>query len=341
MRPWLKNLLQFLIGIGLAAGLLYLTYRDTDLNQLWETLSSADPFWLAMNAALLMAVFIFRALRWNILLVSAGHPASKFNTTLSVLIAYLVNTATPRLGEIVRCSVIYQSDRVPVATSLGTVFSERVIDMIVLLLGVGLIGIFELEEMSLFVKNLASLSGDGGQTEAGILPYVLLAIGVGGLVALFLILRSKQESGIIARLRHFLNQMFSAAKSVFQMKNPGLFLLYTALIWISLTLMMFTALKALPESSHLGIGYAILLLFIGGIGWALPAPGGIGTTHYIVENLFVAYGQTAFLGGAVGFLSNTATNVFTVFFGLIGLLVYFALIGRKRGERGQVEGANQ
>jgi uncharacterized protein (TIRG00374 family) len=319
MRPWIKNLLQFFLGVGLAAGLLYLTYKDTDLNELLEMLLRADGFWLLMNGVFLLLSYVLRALRWKMMLDNAGYPVKTGTTILSVIIAYLVNTATPRLGEVARCSAIYRTDRVPVAGSLGTVLTERVIDLIVLLLGVGVIVLFELDRLSYF------LEGDSGGDTSGLVK-LIIALGVAavlGLGALIWILRAENATGFIGKVRGFIMQMLEAARSIFKLDRPWLFLTYTVLIWVSLVLMMYFVLLALPESSGLGIYYGTLLLFIGGIGWALPAPGGMGSTHIIVTTLFVAFGHSETLGGAVAALSNGATTVFTVFFGAVAVIMFF------------------
>ncbi len=332
MRPWIKNLLQFLLGIGLATGLLYLTYKDTDLNQLLETLRQADTFWLLMNGLFLLLSYVLRALRWKMMLDNAGYPVKTGTTIISILIAYLVNTATPRLGEVARCSAVYRSDGVPVAGSLGTVLTERVIDLLVLLIGVGVVILLELDRMSLFFE------GDGGAaaaSEGGNLLYLLIGLGVAGLLGLGVliwILRTTTQSGIIAKLRRFIRQMLLAAQSIFRLDRPWLFITYTLMIWVTLVLMMYFVLLALPGSSELGIYYGVLLLFIGGIGWALPVPGGMGSTHFIVKNLFIAFGLSAALGEAVAALSNGATTVFTVLFGAVAVVAYFLIQPHKPNE---------
>ena len=95
------------------------------------------------------------------------------------------------------------------------------------------------------------------------------------------------------------------------------------LIWIDLVYMFYVILLALPETQDMGVYMGALLLFIGGIGWALPTPGGMGSTHLIVRELFKVFGYSALLGNVVGALSNGATAVFTIFFGLIGLAWFF------------------
>ena len=69
------------------------------------------------------------------------------------------------------------------------------------------------------------------------------------------------------------------------------------------------------------IYFAFVILFIGGIGWVLPSPGGIGTTHFILLHLFLVFGHDEFVGATFGVLSNGLTFIITIAYGLIAILI--------------------
>lgn len=321
MNSKLKTLLQFVFGIGLAGGLLYYVYKDTSWDKLVEDLSQADPVWIGLSGLALMAVFVVRALRWQMMLESSGYYPKKSNTLTSVLVLYLVNSVTPKIGEIVRCSILYKTDDVPVSSGLGTVITERVIDALVLFAGVGIIFLLEIERLgALFSKIFENLAG----LVSGISTGYLIAGGallLGLFVAGIFFLRSNlsSENSVLSKVQGFIGQMIEATQSVFKLKSPGLFFLYTFLIWFFLILMNYLFILALPGTRELGIYFAVLILFIGGIGWALPVPGGMGSTHFIVKELFIAFGLSATLGQNIGALSNGITWIFSVGYGLIAL----------------------
>ena len=139
----------------------------------------------------------------------------------------------------------------------------------------------------------------------------------------------KSEDGLLGKVKGFFEQMINAAKSVFQLKNPALFFLYTFLIWFFLILMNYLFILSLPGTRELGIYFALLILFIGGIGWALPVPGGMGSTHFIIAKLFVAFGLSETMGKNMGALSNGVTWIYSVGFGLIALVYLLFLIYRR------------
>ncbi len=338
MNKRLSTILQLLVGVGISAALLYLTYRKRSLTDLAADMSLADPLLLWLSGAALLLQYYFRALRWKILIQSAGQEVRTYPTVLAVAIGYIVNAVTPKLGEFVRCTVLLRSDKVPVSVSLGTVFTERVIDVLVLLLGIFMIFLLEVERLgNLFHDISQNLFGSWTTAQVAILVTGIVAVSAGGiLVLLWLRKQAKQEidnPGFISRVYEFISGMLFAVKSIFRLRQPGLFILYTVLSWALLVLMNVFFLEALPETRELGWYYAVLILVIGGIGWAMPVPAGMGTTHYIITMMFVAFGLPKEMGENVGLLSNGATFVFTILIGLVAWGLYLLLILPSRPQK--------
>ncbi|MEL6593713.1 MAG: lysylphosphatidylglycerol synthase domain-containing protein, partial [Bacteroidota bacterium] len=187
-----------------------------------------------------------------------------------------------------------------------------------------IIFVFEVDRLLALWDNTQSAATGGSGGPSLTLVFVILGVlAVGGLLGLRWLLRTTQESGIIAKARTFFQQMIDGAKSVLSLRRPWYFIVLTILLWVDLVLMFYVILLALPETQDMGVYMGALLLFIGGIGWALPTPGGMGSTHLIVRELFKVFGYSALLGNVVGALSNGATTVFTILLGLIGLAWFF------------------
>ncbi|MDX1906662.1 MAG: lysylphosphatidylglycerol synthase transmembrane domain-containing protein [Bacteroidia bacterium] len=321
MQKITRQFFQLLLWTLVAVGLVYLTFRDRSLADLLSAMRQADPFWVGMSAVALFFVLLFRAMRWKIMLESAGHPSTARNTMISTLICYLVNSLTPKLGEVVRCSVLLRTDKVPVAVSLGTVVSERVLDILILFGGLGMVIVLESKRLGGIFTQMAH------QVSASLSPAGIAIISIlmaGGLLIGWYVIthRYNNNNGLMYRVQTFARSTVESAKSVFSLNKPGLFILHTILIWIALVLMNYFFLLALPETQHLSVYYAFVLLFIGGLGWAMPVPGGIGTTHYLVLQVFLALGLSGAAGQDVGLLSNAATFIFTILYGIAGWIGY-------------------
>ncbi|MFW5813444.1 MAG: lysylphosphatidylglycerol synthase transmembrane domain-containing protein [Fibrobacterota bacterium] len=128
----LSRILQFSGGLALAGAGLYVFFDSLDMSSLVEKISKTSPFVLVVCAFLSVFTLWLRALRWHILLPSADKPAHKLGLFPIVTIAYMVNNILPaRLGEAARVLLLWKRNGYTVATSVGSLALERVIDILV------------------------------------------------------------------------------------------------------------------------------------------------------------------------------------------------------------------
>ena len=62
-----------------------------------------------------------------------GYRPRIWNTFFAVMIGYLANMAIPRLGEVLKCTIISKYEKVPVDKLVGTILVERAVDLVSLL----------------------------------------------------------------------------------------------------------------------------------------------------------------------------------------------------------------
>ena len=134
MRPLLKNTIKFFLFSGVSVLLFWLVYRDQDWNVLLNVFrQDVDYTWIGIACVLGVASHISRAMRWQLLTASMGYKIRFWNSFMGVMIGYFANLAIPRMGELTRCGVVSKYEKVPFSYLLGTVVTERVIDMMILL----------------------------------------------------------------------------------------------------------------------------------------------------------------------------------------------------------------
>ena len=68
MRAILKKIVRPVISLGLTSLFLYLAFRDTDFNDILESLSRANYLWALSMLPVLLLSHAARALRWRYLL---------------------------------------------------------------------------------------------------------------------------------------------------------------------------------------------------------------------------------------------------------------------------------
>ena len=327
MTKKILNAIKYLLGLALGLVLLYLAMRKIDFADLKQKLEGAQYIWVLI--ALIAALFshFFRSLRWNMLLHAAGSEVDTWNAFAATLVNYLVNQAIPRGGEVARCTMIYRSDKVPVSTSLGTVISERVIDLICLLSLIGFFTVTEFEKIVLFLGKAGEGMSGKVETLDPLMVYVLGFIPILGVFLLILFRKKLFRNPGFLKLLDFVKNLIKSAKSVFRLKKAWLFFLYTFLIWSCYAIMTYLPFLALPESSGLGLYFGLLTLTAGGLGMAFPSPGGVGSYHIAVTTVFVIFleesmgvGAANTLGGAIATIIYVSQLLMIVAFGFLAYL---------------------
>src|SRR4051794_16566047 len=115
MNKKILSLLQYVLFLGLGIFLVWwslgkIEHKDwLDIKGAWLR---AD-FWLLIPVILiLLAAHFSRAIRWRILMQPMGYKPSLVNVYLAVLVSYIANLAIPRLGEVLKCSIITRYDKI-------------------------------------------------------------------------------------------------------------------------------------------------------------------------------------------------------------------------------------
>ncbi|GAP09616.1 conserved hypothetical protein [Bellilinea caldifistulae] len=151
---------QFWVGIAISAFFLYLALRGLHLGEVWNSLQSAQFWWLLPGVAVYFIGVWARAWRWHYLL----RPLKKISTRTMfpiVTIGYMGNNIYPaRAGEVLRAAILKDREGVAISASLATVVVERIFDAVVML-GFVFFNLGELSRLthdSGFVGNIQQLS---------------------------------------------------------------------------------------------------------------------------------------------------------------------------------------
>ncbi len=326
MNKILKSFLQYTILIALTAGLLWLSLRslggegDTSdlLVKAWK---NSDKSFLLLVAVTAMISHIVRAERWRMLLKPTSNHVGLGSSFLSLMIGYLVNLAVPRGGEVSRCYNLYKLEKTPVEISFGTVVLERMVDVICLLSLVVISFFAEWNKLQTFINSLNIPSGEFK------IPFWLIGVavlGVGGLVALYLVRKNE-------RLKKILSGFKEGILSVFRLENKALFIFYSILIWALYFVMTYFVIKAFPETSSLGFSAVLTLFAIGSIAMAVPLPGGAGSYHTLVPlGLVMLYNLPKPDAVAFVFVFHGWQTLIMIVGGVVSLLISYALMRWKK-----------
>jgi uncharacterized protein (TIRG00374 family) len=305
---------------GLTAG-----EGEDKADYLLRTWRAADKTWLLLMALVAMCSHVVRAERWRMLIEPVSVKPKLSNSFFSLMVGYLVNLVIPRGGEVSRCYNLYKLDKTPVELSFGTVVVERIIDLMCLLLLISVSFIIESEKLFAFIDTLPL--GTGGSSRLTTVLMILGGLIVLGLLFVWFVKKNKKLNAFVRKTWLGFRE---GLLSVFKLKNKGLFIFYSLLIWTLYFVMSYTVIMAFPETKHLGFSAVLSLFAIGSIAMAAPLPGGTGSYHVLVpQGLVFLYHIPMADAVAFTFIFHGWQTAIMIFGGAISLIITSILVKRK------------
>lgn len=271
----MKKILGYLLPLALAAFLLWYTYKDQDLEKMFHDFGTAriTPVILTMFTTL-FAHYI-RALRWNMLFEPLGYRPAASGSFLAVMSGYFANLLVPRAGELSRCTILSASDDIPVTTAIGTVLAERAFDMLMLLLiALAAFGL-EFETLSTFFLRMQEKYGMKESTGSNLKLIFVVSLAIISVFAL-VFRKTLLQIPLVVKIMGMVKGLMEGLMSIGRLKNPGLFILYTLLIWACYYFTTYISLSMFSFTDDLGIKAAFMLLIAGSFGIVVPVPGAVG-----------------------------------------------------------------
>lgn len=321
----MKSTLRYLVFLAIGIALFWLASGTVeDPEALWADMRKVS--WQGIVASVLMgyAAIVSRGLRWQLLLRPIGVKVATARGIHAVAFGYFANTFVPRSGELARCAALNQTDGAAVDKLFGTVISERVIDLVMLLLFTGLAVIFNLQAFRDFSASF--VLPEFGSGTVGLLVTVVLA----ALYALWSQRRRLAAWPPVARIFTFLSGIGDGLLSIKKMERKWAFIAHTIFIWNMYFWMAMVIFWSIDDLTEMAPAQALFIVVAGGFGMVIPAPGGIGSYHYAVQLAFIALGFSGQLGLATANVVWATQTGMIVLSGGLGYLALMAAGLRKK-----------
>ncbi|TXB64661.1 flippase-like domain-containing protein [Vicingus serpentipes] len=313
MKKGLIAALKIIIPLGIGV---YLTWffisnlTDVELQNLKNAFLKADYRFIFIGIIIMLLSHMSRAYRWKYLLAPLGHTPNFWKMYHSVMIGYLINLTIPRSGEVARAGYYAKfQKKAPFEKVFGTIIVERIIDVIMLGIVMGITLYFQ-KDVEAFnsIKNTGN-SGGGIPTWGYFLAALLIVVG-------FVLIMSVPK--IKLKVREILRGLYEGVSTILQLKQRTAYVLHTIFIWVCYVLMLWVCSFALPETANLSINAVFAAFVVGGI--AISAtPGGIGLYPLMVaavlSNLYNIENAESF-----SMLAWTSLTAFTILAGLVSLV---------------------
>lgn len=336
MKAKLLSTLKYLFFLGIGIAILYVVFKDKDLEKMLADLQNAEYKWLVFSMIFGYAAYLFRGLRWLLLLEAMNYKTTANNATQAIAAGYFANLIFPRAGEVVRCTSLYKVTGIPVNKLFGTILLERTIDMVLLLTCICLSFLLKFKALTAFFGTVFN-GAPSGEISTGKLVFIAIVIAVP--LAIYIFRKQLQNSSLYQKIVGLARGVKEGFQTAFHMKQKGLFAVYTLLIWIMYLLMTYICFFSIPETMHLTLADGLYITVIGGLGMIVPVQGGLGPYHAAVTLGIVSIGLTETTGATLAVLIHSAQTIMILITGIIAAIV-LSFAKRKAGHNESMEQAS-
>ena len=287
--PWynsrhLKRILQIAVIAGLTIFFLWLFLRNANLRDVGAILKTTSYEWVIAGFAANFGALIFRTVRWRTIL-GPEDPPPFYATFFANTVGYMLSTILPiRAADVARPALLARRTSHRFAGALGTVLTERVLDLTTILLLFIYFAVRRWNELSHDpqVGKWFSIVRAGAIAAAVILAALWFFI-LGLYFFRGFIRRMHEGLGRIIPKRfregwmHFFDSFADTIEIAHHPTALVKIVLCTAAVWLCLTSQFWFATRAVHHP--LPFDSSFFVTGVTTVGLAIPTPGGIGGFH--------------------------------------------------------------
>lgn len=328
MKKTIISILKYLIFLGLGIFLVWWSLHQippdkwTDFKKAFET----AEYWLLIPVFFVLTLsHLLRAIRWKILMQPLGYSPRLINTFFAVMIGYLANMAVPRLGEVLKCTLLARYEKVPADKLVGTIVAERAFDVVSLGIVFLLALLVQFKEVAGYGISLLKIVFEG---KGGHLSIQKITLTAAVLLVIFVIVRvwfdKFSHLKIVMLIKKIFKGIWQGIVSVKGLKRKWPFILCSVGIWALYLFGTWLGFYATAGTVGLGFDIAVSALAFASIGM-IVTPGGIGAYATFLAKVLEKNGVPFAIGLANGSLQWFAQFIIVLLVGFIslGLLPYF------------------
>ncbi len=242
----------------------------------------------------------------------------------------------PGSGELLRCTLLQRSDNIPITESVGSIITERLVDLLGTAMFLTLTILLESERILAYVRQYMLPPAWLLAITTGQWIGVVIAVGLAILLGLWglknLIKRaSVQRISTRLKLRERIDGFRRGLMSIRLVSSPSLYWLTTFFIH-SLSLIVLTALfRALPVTEALPNSAALTVFALTSLGsLTIPTQASIGSYHFLASRGLVAYGLPILAGTVWATFSHAVITLVNLIFSAFGFLAALRFMRRKQ-----------
>jgi len=319
LKKKVLKILKYLAFFAAGAIIFWFIYKDQDIERIKTILSNDVNYtWVWVSLFLGLLSHISRSARWNLMIEPLSHKPRLLNTFLAVMVGYLMNLVLPRMGEISRCGVLSRYEKISFTKLIGTVVTERIVDLIMLFVFTVVVIFTQFGQVLGFLHKNPGIE----ENVRSIFSSPFLWGGLVGVVIVFYIYRKTLKNSLAFRKIESLITLFKEGIiSVKSMKKKWAFIGHSFFIWIMYYLMLYVVFFSFDFTSGLTALAGLTTFVLASYGMVAPVQGGIGAWHFMTKESLAIYGIANEDAIIFALLVHTTMTVMLIVIGIISFLV--------------------
>ena len=275
------------VGFGVAvlvavAFIAYAVWRIRDSGFSWvdfaASFSQVDWSWLSLSFSLILATYVGRALRWEVMLRPLKKDASLWRIFTATAIGFTAVVLFGRAGEPVRPYLIAKQEGVSFSSQIAAWIVERILDLLMVLLIFG-VALTQISHSAIEPGPRTRVALQAGGYTAGIIGAVCLALLIG--LRQF---KADVHHQVLGALSFLPGRIVSKIRTVLVSFEQGmqstrsgwftlLLVVYTVIEWLTIAAGYYCFFKAFPATAMLTVTDVVILLGFVAFGSVLQIPG--------------------------------------------------------------------
>lgn len=313
----LKDILKTVLSLAMGLLIVWLLYRNTDVNTLWGIVKNAHLELILISLIFGLIGNIIRGLRWEVFINSLGYRPKRLSVIYATLGNYAVNFLLPRAGDVWRCAALTRYEGVPFAKAFETYLVDKVFDLLASVLLVILSMILYLDFFISYFRN----NPDYGESIVRLFSSVwFYGILIGAIIIFFVVFKVFKNASPVKKMSNFFKGVVRDLKMVAHMKEKKRIVFYTILVWFSFYLYFYICFYAFDFTKGLGPLAGLIVFTMSNVGVAVPVQGGVGAWHFMVISSLVILGVGYEEAGAFAGAVFTIQSIWIILCGVFGIV---------------------
>lgn len=331
----LQKVLRYVLPLLFGVGVVWFIATRVDLEAVGAVLRRGIAWpWVLLSFVFALVSHVVRGVRWRLQLRTLGVRPSLHDMSVAVFGNYGLNLIIPRLGELWRCNYIAQrygsgaepssaargdAPRLTFSTAIGTMVSERVVDMgMALLFFLAAVAL----ERGVFVDFfLERATPDVSGIVSALTSWWLWTAAALVTICFFAVRRHLREVRLFRWLGGLFRNVWVGFVSLRDLRSPWLYFFYSIILWGCYYLNTWLQFYFFDFTSHLGASAALAIFVLGSLSLLVPVQGGLGAWHAAVIFGLTCYGIPEAEAFSFALVSWAIEQGFVLVLGLYSLIV--------------------